>query len=191
MTKTEYLNELKKNLSPLSETERLDILADFEEHFTYALSNGKTEEEICNDLGDPKENAEQYVNSLENKQAEEVSVIPVAAKEKQNEAHTIPNNIPSQNSNNSTKAALFLTGFIIALMFAISIYMSCVPTAAGGLILIVLGFSLIPLFNWQLVCLIISAGALITSASILFMLLITWLCKYLFKGYKKNNSEVN
>ena len=53
MTKKQFLAELAKALKRLPEEERQDILRDFEEHFELGLSEGKSEEEICQALGSP------------------------------------------------------------------------------------------------------------------------------------------
>lgn len=54
MTKREYLDELERLLSKVSEAERKDILYDYEEHFEVGAANGKSEEQIIQDLGKPK-----------------------------------------------------------------------------------------------------------------------------------------
>lgn len=65
MTKNQYFKELKKQLKLYAVKESEDILKDYEEHFNEALSNGKTEEEICKNLGSPENIAKQY--SIEDK----------------------------------------------------------------------------------------------------------------------------
>ena len=60
MTKNQYFKELKKQLKLFAVKESEDILKDYEEHFNEALSNGKTEEEICKNLGSPEIVAKQY-----------------------------------------------------------------------------------------------------------------------------------
>lgn len=46
MTKNKFLQQLNASLKRLSEKERTDILKDYEEHFTFGLEEGKSEEEI-------------------------------------------------------------------------------------------------------------------------------------------------
>ena len=53
MTKTEFLQTLERELRNLTESEREEILYDFEEHFAVGLEEGKEESEIAKDLGDP------------------------------------------------------------------------------------------------------------------------------------------
>ncbi len=60
MTKYEFLRILEEGLEDFPTNERNDILYDYEEHFTYGRADGKTDEEIINELGDPYEIVNQY-----------------------------------------------------------------------------------------------------------------------------------
>lgn len=51
MNKVEYLDALKEALKDTDKEIMEEILADYEEHFQVGLENGKTEEQICEDLG--------------------------------------------------------------------------------------------------------------------------------------------
>ncbi|MEF2968250.1 DUF1700 domain-containing protein [Paenibacillus sp. M1] len=55
MNKSEFLAQLHDHLSVLPPEERSELLEDFEAHFAFALQNGKTEEEIAHELGNPAE----------------------------------------------------------------------------------------------------------------------------------------
>ncbi len=72
MKKIDFLNELYSYLSTLPKDERNEIIEDFRAHFREAEAAGKTEEQICKDLGTPFECAKQYVGDaiLQNKIAE-------------------------------------------------------------------------------------------------------------------------
>ncbi|MCH5191255.1 MAG: DUF1700 domain-containing protein [Oscillospiraceae bacterium] len=61
MKKADFLNELYAHLSPLPSNERKEILNDFREHFREGAAAGKSEEQICAELGSPFECAKQYV----------------------------------------------------------------------------------------------------------------------------------
>lgn len=61
MNKIDFLNELYHYLLPLPKNERNEILEDFREHFREGEAAGKTQEQICNELGSPVECARQYV----------------------------------------------------------------------------------------------------------------------------------
>ena len=53
-TKTEYMQELARHIRSLPENDRRELLADYESHFEAGRENGKTEEQICQSLGNPK-----------------------------------------------------------------------------------------------------------------------------------------
>lgn len=59
MTKSQFLATLKLNLSSLPPEESSELMEDYEAHFTFGLQNGKTEEEIVAELGDPEEIAKE------------------------------------------------------------------------------------------------------------------------------------
>ncbi len=52
MTKNEYMKMLEIQLGKFSQSTRQEILEDYENHFAEAMSQGKSEEEIINELGD-------------------------------------------------------------------------------------------------------------------------------------------
>ena len=51
MNKAEFFKQLNDGLKKISKEERADIIAEYEEHFHHALAKGKTEEQVCADLG--------------------------------------------------------------------------------------------------------------------------------------------
>ncbi len=51
MNKTEYLSALKKALKDTDESVMEEIVLDYEEHFQVGMENGKSEEQICEELG--------------------------------------------------------------------------------------------------------------------------------------------
>ena len=51
MTKQEYMDKLREKLAGFDEDIRNEIFTDYEEHFTMGAANGKTEEQICEELG--------------------------------------------------------------------------------------------------------------------------------------------
>lgn len=70
MKKIDFLNELYNYIKTLPQAERNEILNDFREHFREGQLAGKTEEQICEELGSPFECARQYVgdNIFNNKE---------------------------------------------------------------------------------------------------------------------------
>jgi len=55
MNKEHYMRILEQQLSSLSLAERHELLYEYEAHFAFGIQNGKTEEEICSELGNPYE----------------------------------------------------------------------------------------------------------------------------------------
>lgn len=70
MTKQEFLDILSQSLK-VSEAEKKDIIYDYEEHFSIGIENGKTEQELINELGDPKTIAKQYTAAQNLQRAKE------------------------------------------------------------------------------------------------------------------------
>ena len=60
MTKTQYLNELRKELKANSVGDIEDIIAEYEEHFDFKAEEGVTEEETARKLSSPQELAAEY-----------------------------------------------------------------------------------------------------------------------------------
>lgn len=71
MNKEEFLTSIKNSLEGIPEKELKDILYDYEEHFTIGLAEGKTEEQICEELGDPKEIGRNYISGFTIKEKEQ------------------------------------------------------------------------------------------------------------------------
>ncbi|MCR5829949.1 MAG: DUF1700 domain-containing protein [Lachnospiraceae bacterium] len=55
MTRIEYMTELKAGLCGFDKDVREEIINDYTEHFDEGLALGKSEEEICNELGSVEE----------------------------------------------------------------------------------------------------------------------------------------
>lgn len=59
MTKNEYLEKLKEILTGIETDLAREIVEDYEEHFEMGLKKGKTEEQVCEELGDINEIAKE------------------------------------------------------------------------------------------------------------------------------------
>lgn len=59
MNKEQFLMELQGHLSVLPPEEYHELMEDYEAHFAFGLQNGKTEQEIARELGDPYELAQE------------------------------------------------------------------------------------------------------------------------------------
>ncbi|KQU23112.1 hypothetical protein ASG65_01945 [Bacillus sp. Leaf13] len=73
MNKEEFLKELDASLKGLSLEERQDILQDYEEYFEIGLEKGKTEQEISEALGNPKQISKELLASYHLGQVEETT----------------------------------------------------------------------------------------------------------------------
>lgn len=62
MNKSEFLTQLHDHLSVLPPEERNELMEDFVAHFTFAMQNGKSEEEIATELGNPAELAREAID---------------------------------------------------------------------------------------------------------------------------------
>lgn len=71
MTKTTFLKELERFLKPLAPEERQDILLDYEEHFQSGMQAGKSEDEVADDLGNPRIIAKELLAEYHITKAEE------------------------------------------------------------------------------------------------------------------------
>ncbi len=60
MNRTEFFRLLEQQLKSLDDTEKKEILADYNEHFDFAVQSGENEDEICRKLGSPEEIANEY-----------------------------------------------------------------------------------------------------------------------------------
>jgi uncharacterized membrane protein len=70
MSKDKFLQELRDGLRDIPESERNDILSDYEEHFRAGHERGKAEKQIATSLGDPKTIAKQFRAGYSIKRAE-------------------------------------------------------------------------------------------------------------------------
>lgn len=52
MTKQEYMDSLRRHLEAFNQDMLEEIMSDYEEHFREGMENGKTEEEVIEELGD-------------------------------------------------------------------------------------------------------------------------------------------
>ncbi|MCM3785555.1 DUF1700 domain-containing protein [Neobacillus mesonae] len=59
MNRRMFMTALERELRPLEESERMELLSDYDQHFVMGLSEGKTEEEIARELGNPRELAQE------------------------------------------------------------------------------------------------------------------------------------
>jgi uncharacterized membrane protein len=61
MNREQFIAALSETISKVPAGKRQEILSDYEEHFSIGLSEGKTQEEIAQALGDPKMIGKSYL----------------------------------------------------------------------------------------------------------------------------------
>jgi uncharacterized membrane protein len=64
VTKTEYLAQLMNALQKNDVADAADIVSEYEQHFTFKMADGYTEDEISVKLGDPSELAAQFEGGM-------------------------------------------------------------------------------------------------------------------------------
>lgn len=176
MTKTEFLQQLYNHLLPLAAVERDEIIADFEEHFQAGAESGKTEEQICEELGNPYSCALQYL--------------------RQPGAYTVPQQppkpAPEQPKFGSSQAQngvydrrnrlLWSLMFAFLVICAFGIYPTAVTLMAMPLVILFVAiFAVAFVPTAGMIGLMISLSVLLFSAGLLIFLLMTWLLKLSYK----------
>ncbi len=76
MNKYEFLQNLQRALPHLAPADQAEIVADFEEHFAAGQAAGKSEAEICEELGSPYDIAQQDRES----RARKAPALPVSSR---------------------------------------------------------------------------------------------------------------
>ncbi len=74
MNKRDYLDLLRYYLRDLPGVVVNDIIYDYEEHFNAGIENGKTEEQISEELGSPDDIAKEYLNFSSYKKRREYKI---------------------------------------------------------------------------------------------------------------------
>ena len=174
MTKLEYMNQLEAYLNGVSPADRQDIIQDFEEHFSAGLENGKSEEQICRELGSPKEFAAQYTDNVQPPRS--VQAPPRTA---YRQPVAAPRQAPAGDRRNETAwsvvfiilvcSALFLYPLALALMVSpvlvatvAAVFLESAPGALG-------------------IAFIVSLCIALFSAGLFIAVALTWLLKLSFK----------
>ena len=73
MNRDKFLEILSKELTDIQEDDKMEILFDYNEHFTIGIQEGRTEEEIAESLGEPKIIAKQIKADYKINKAEETA----------------------------------------------------------------------------------------------------------------------
>ncbi len=116
MNKVEYLNALKESLKDTDESVLNEIVSDYEEHFQVGIENGKSEEQICEDLGAIEDLVKEIkeVYNTDNKDAKNENDNQTDSGKKSREWHFNIPNIDSEKIGNVINSALDTAGEAIS-----------------------------------------------------------------------------
>ena len=95
MKKREFLDLLRFYLRDMPKTVTDDIISDYEEHFAIASEKGKSEEDICKELGSPEAIAKEYISG------EKIHLVPV----------NIDDRVKDENSDKTAYESSYKTNY--------------------------------------------------------------------------------
>lgn len=172
MTKNEFLQALYNHLSSLTPTERDEIIADFEEHFSAGLECGKSEEQICAELGNPYTCALQYIRTAQTQTPPPPQNTMYGA---QPQAAPAP---PVRRANMPWAIAFF-----IAVFLAIGIYPACAAMILSPIAIVIAAIfaEVIVPMGAAVVGLLISVAVMLCAAGVFGLLVMTWFLKLSYK----------
>lgn len=180
MTKVEFLQQLYNHLAPLTSTERDDIISDFEEHFSIGMEIGKTEEQICNELGNPYNCALQYLRQAPKTDAPPPPKHvpePPKADAYYPKSNPQPENVYARRNN-----LLWTIMFFVLVFLAIGVYPTSAGLILGGVGTLVISIFSATLFSsWIVFGLLISASVLLFCFGLLGVLVMTVLLRMAWK----------
>lgn len=117
MNQIEYLNALKEALKSTDVSVMEEIVSDYEEHFRVGLENGKSEEQICEELGaidDLVEEIKEVYNTDNNDKKQENDDQTNSTNKKYKEWHLNIPNIDSEKIGGAINSALDSAGEAIS-----------------------------------------------------------------------------
>jgi uncharacterized membrane protein len=188
MNKREFLHILEMSLSDFTDEEKREILYDYEEHFRIGKQNGKSEDELIKELGDPNNIANQYRTSNYKENIE----IPMDNKEDERPIIVSMIAICGLLLFN----LIFILGPFIGIVGAIiGLFAAAIALILGGIAMtlgITFGVVFIPFFPQNISvpngvsCLAIILFSIGTVAlGLLFLIGMYYVGKYLYKGTVK------
>lgn len=174
MTKNEFLQELYNHLLSLPAAERDDIIADFEEHFQAGAERGKSEEQICAELGNPYTCALQYLRTAQTPPQNAAQPLPQNAAQP---PHATTANPPARRVNLPWAIAFFF-----AVLLAIGIYPACAVLVCSPIfILIAAVFTAAVVPGGTVIGLLVSVAVMLCAAGLFGILVTTWFLKLSFR----------
>ncbi len=175
MTKVEFLQELYNHLSGFSPAERDEIIQDFEEHFSAGIELGKSEEQICEELGTPYSCAMQYVNPQQASPSVGAKEQPAAKKAVFN-AGSQTYQKPNFDRRNKF---LWTLMFIFFVLCALGVYPTAVLLMLTPIVLILA--SVVAASDALMVGMFVSMGVMLAAAGLLMFAIMTWLLKLCYR----------
>jgi len=175
MTKVEFLQELYNHLSGFSPAERDEIIQDFEEHFSAGIELGKSEEQICEELGTPYSCAMQYVNPQQASSSVGAKEQPTAKKAVFN-AGSQTYQKPNFDRRNKF---LWTLMFIFFVLCALGVYPTAVLLMLTPIVLILA--SVVAASDALMVGMFVSMGVMLAAAGLLMFAIMTWLLKLCYR----------
>ena len=166
MKKNEYLNEFSNQLSSLDYQSKQDIISDFEEHFSIGLDAGKTEEQICAELGSPIENARQYLSG-------EKKVTYVQPNSVYSQAYqTNDSTAAAANNDKSRYTVLLVVAIALGVLISFPVGFGFICACVG--LCIAAGFSGAVMMSAALAGFLVCLGLCFLFAGIIIILLNAW-----------------
>ena len=185
MTKFEFLQQLYDHLSSLPSSERDDIVADFEEHFQAGEEQGKTEAQICAELGNPYMCAMQYLRGASSAKAPTAQRVPTAQATAPTAGPPYPQNnaaAASPRINERRNKTLWAIVFFISLACAIGVYPTACTLMFVPIVLFIASFFLVAVVpDGAMIGFLISLGVLCFTGGLLLFLFMTWLLRISFR----------
>lgn len=135
MNKMEFFKILEEGLIDFPAHELQEILYDYKEHFSNAQSDGKTEEEIIEELGDPYTIVNQYRSNYMQVSATNTEYEDTyEEKEPNNETHTNYSDDSNEKySNNTNNSSNSLINTILKICMVIGLLILFFPIGVAGL----------------------------------------------------------
>lgn len=197
MNKIQFMQTLRQALPNVSPAELADIMTDFDEHFASGLAHGKSESEICAELGSPYEIAQQYQDALSsgavtarnpNTQAAAQPVLyPQAAA-----AAQAPRSAEHVRTTAKVNEGALIAVIILNIIIGIPIWISLFSTlaglwaAAGGIGVAALVLFVVAIVQAGVTSLILALfGLSLTALTVLAVILMVYLTKWLCIGLVK------
>ncbi len=178
MTKVEFLQELYNHLSGFSPAERDEIIQDFEEHFSAGTELGKSEEQICEELGTPYSCAMQYVNPQQASSSVGAKEQPAAKKAVFN-AGSQTYQKPNFDRRNKF---LWTLMFIFFVLCALGVYPTAVMLVLSPIMLVLVAiFAIAAVPSAAMTGFLISLSVMFVCMGLLMFAIMTYLLKLSFR----------